>query len=396
MTRRLLLRSAALLFALCALAGSARAQSGVRPRPTPTPSDEEERVFTEEVRVPVFAYDEKGRFDPSVGVDDVLVVEDEVPQQVKSVRRTPASVLMLLATGGELNPAMRLATTRQVALDLNNALREGDRVSVLQFNSKVDVVQDWTDDKQEVERAVRSRLAFGRGSRLSQALIRAAQAFEGQPAGNRHLVVVTDGVEAPGRADPDEALATLGVDTPETRAQAAEATRRLLDAQVTLHVISYSSFTRKVMKERERPKEVIGMAQSRHDISVVGIDPTLPPGMSRGGIHAPSVNSGVSVDRKMKRVHKAYERAMKKGEERLKALTEETAGRLLVPGGEEEMYEQAGDVAREVDAQYVVTYRPKRPLARSPVTEYRRLRVSPRRIGLTLRARRGYVVGAMR
>ena len=138
------------------------------------------------------------------------------------------------------------------------------------------------------------------------------------------------------------------------------------------------------------------MAQSRHDISVVGVNPTLPPGVSRGGVHAPSVNTGVSVDRKMKRVHRAYERAMKKGEERLKALTEETAGRLLVPGGEEEMYEQAGDVAREVDAQYVVTYRPKRPLARSPVTEYRRLRVSPRRIGLTLRARRGYVVGAMR
>ncbi len=396
MTRRLLFIPAALLFAVFVSALPSHAQSGVRPKPTPTPADEEERVFTEEVRVPVFAYDEKGRFDPSVGIDDVLVVEDEVPQQVKSVKRTPASVLMLLATGGELNPAMRLSTTRQVALDLNQSLREGDQVAVMQFNNKAELVQGWTADKSAVEHAVRSKLSFGRGSRLSEALIRAAQAFEGQPEGNRHLVVVTDGVEAPGRIDADDALLVLGVDTPETKAQAAEATRRLLNAQVTLHVISYSSLARRAMKQRERPKEVAGMAQSRQDVSVVGIDPTMPPGMSRGGIHAPSVNSGLSVDRKMKRVNKAYERAMKKGEDRLKALTDETAGRLLLPASEDEMYEQAADVAREVDAQYVVTYRPKRPLAQSSVTEYRRLRVSPRRIGLALRARRGYVVGAMR
>ena len=87
--RRLLSSAAFLAFTLCTFS-TASAQSGVKPKPTPTP-DEEERVFTEEVRVPVFAYDEKGRFDPTVGLDDVLVVEDEVPQQVKSVRRIPAT-----------------------------------------------------------------------------------------------------------------------------------------------------------------------------------------------------------------------------------------------------------------------------------------------------------------
>ena len=60
------------------------------------------------------------------------------------------------------------------------------------------------------------------------------------------------------------------------------------------------------------------------------------------------------------------------------------------------MVAQAGEVAREIGTQYVVTYRPKRPLTGAPAGEYRRVRVGARRIGLSLRARRGYVVGTMR
>ena len=376
------------------LPAAAHAQSGVRPKPTP--ADEDERVYTEEVRIPVFATDERGRFDPALEIPDVLVVEDDVPQQVKSVRRIPASVLLLLATGGELNPSMRVSTTREVALNVVENLREGDRVSVIQFHSQAQVAQEWTADREAAARALRSKLAFGRGSRLSQAIIRAAQLFEGEPAGNRHLVVVTDGVEAPARIDAKDALLVLGVDTPESKAQAAEATRRLIAAQATVHVVSYAALGRKAMKERERPKEVAGMAQSRQDMAVVGINPTQPIGMRGPGINGPSVNTGLRIDPTMKRVHKAYERAMKKGEDRLKALTEETAGRLIQPATEEELIGRGAEVAREIGAQYVVTYRPKRPLGSSPATEYRRIRVHARRIGLNVRARRGYVVGAMR
>ncbi|HYG82286.1 MAG TPA: hypothetical protein VD861_17955, partial [Pyrinomonadaceae bacterium] len=121
------------------------AQSGVRVRPTPTPEEEEaERVYIEEVRLPVFAYDDKGRFDPGLGVDDVLVVEDDVPQQVKSVRRTPASVVLALGTGWDLDPIVRANTTRDVALSVIRNLREGDGLAVVQFNGKVDTLQGWT------------------------------------------------------------------------------------------------------------------------------------------------------------------------------------------------------------------------------------------------------------
>ncbi len=49
-------------------------------------------------------------------------------------------------------------------------------------------------------------------------------------------------------------------------------------------------------------------------------------------------------------------------------------------------------MARAIGAEYVVTYRPKRPLAEATPGEYRRIEVASRRVGLSLQARRGYVV----
>ncbi len=378
-------RALFLLVALVSLfvfhAPAPRAQSGVRPKPTPEPeSQDTEQVFTEEVRIPVFATDEKGRPDPTLEIDDVLVVEEGVPQQVKSVRRIPANVLLLLHTGGELNPIMRTGTTRDIALGVLQNLREGDQVSALQFNGRTDVVQDWTTDKVKTARAIKSKLASRAGSNLSLAISRAVDLLQTQPIGNRHLVLVTDAVD------------TAGLN------EFQAASKKLVAAEITLHVISYTELSGKEMKKQaSERKEAVGMAQSRADIATVGLDPTRPPGMrSAGGINPPSVNSGIRVDPALRRQRKAYEGAMKRGEARLKALTDETGGRILLPATIDEMVAEGADVAREIVAQYVVTYRPKRPLATSPPTEYREIRVGARRLGLSLRARRGYVVGGMR
>src|SRR5215203_3869900 len=144
------------------------------------------------------------------------------------------------------------------------------------------------------------------------------------------------------------------------------------------------------------PPEKPGAAQSRADQATVGIDPTRPPGMRGPGINPHDVNSGVTFDPALRRRRKEAEREMQRGEARLKTLTEETGGRLRQPDSEEGMSVDAAGVAREIDSQYVVTYSPKRPLRRAAPTEYRKLHVGARRQGLTLRARRGYIVGTMR
>lgn len=369
-------------------------------QPAATPVEPEtqdsEKVFTEEIRIPIMATDEAGRFDPTLERDDLLVQEDDVPQEVKSVRRVPSSVMLLLGTGGELNPAIRTSTTREIARQLLSNLREGDQIALLQFNSRTDVLQKWTDDKARLTDALRSKLASGRGSRFSQAVINAASYFKSQPVGNRHLVIVADGVETPGyRLDAKEAMKVLTTESPEDRALAAEAVKALNAAQATVHVISYTLLAREVMEKKKETSVSVGMRQPAVGPSSAngGWDPTLPPGMSRS---TPTIGASVTFDPAMRRLRKAYEKATKKGEERLKTFAEETGGRLWLATTTEEMVAQGREVAREIGAQYVVTYKPKRPLATAPAAEYRRVRVSARRIGLQLRARRGYVVSAMR
>jgi VWFA-related protein len=377
--RRLPNLTASALFVLL-LAAPVWAQSGVRPRPTPKPEEEEtESVYTEEVRIPVFAFDEKGNFDVTLAVDDVLVVEDDVPQQVKSVRRTPASVVLLLGTGWDLDPIVRATTTRDVALSVIRNLREGDSLAVAQFNGKVDTLQGWTGDKLEAVRAVR-KLFSGEGSNLSRGMKRAVELLSERPVGNRHLVIITDGIDTAGSKDYEDAR------------------KRLIASQTTLHVISYTEVAREGMKQPwwKTPPEKPGAAQARADQATVGIDPTRPPGMRGPGINPHDVNSGITFDPALRRRRKEAEREMQRGEARLKTLTEETGGRLRQPDSEEGMSVEAAGVAREIDSQYVVTYSPKRPLRRAAATEYRRIHVGARRQGLTLRARTGYVVGTMR
>ncbi|HEX8475907.1 MAG TPA: VWA domain-containing protein [Pyrinomonadaceae bacterium] len=401
---------ASLLVCVCAAVSALAQESAPRtatPLPSPTPSVDEAqdgqdavKVLTEEVRIPIFATDEEGRFDPSLEIQDILVLEDNVPQEIRSVRRIPASILLLVGTGGELNPAIRTSTTRAVARNLVANIREGDHVAVLQFSSRTELVHGWTEDKESLHRSLRSKLLAGRGSRLSQAIIEAARFFESQPVGNRHLVLITDGVETPSRLDYKEAIKVLNAGnapTPEAQAEATEAVRQLNATQATVHIISYTAIGQRVSKEQaEKTQEALGIAQSRADMATVGIDPTRPPGTRGSGINPPQVNGGIRFDPQMRKLRQAYERALKRSEQRLTSFAEETGGRMWLPVSADEMYLNAKEVAREIGSQYVITYQPKRPLENAPPNEYRRLVVAPRRIGLRLRARRGYVVAAVR
>jgi hypothetical protein len=94
----------------------------------------------------------------------------------------------------------------------------------------------------------------------------------------------------------------------------------------------------------------------------------------------------------MRRQRKAYEDAVKKSQQALKNVADETGGKIMLPLNRDEMLAQANEVARAIDAEYVVTYRPKRPLAEASPGEYRRIHVASRRVGVSLHSRRGYVV----
>lgn len=90
------------------------------------PEQEPVRIYTQEVKLPVVAYDRRERFDPTLEPDDVLVVEEGVPQRVKSARRLPANILLVFDTSGQVTAARGAELAREAALRLVSTLRPGD------------------------------------------------------------------------------------------------------------------------------------------------------------------------------------------------------------------------------------------------------------------------------
>ncbi len=362
------------LILLVALTSSALGQSGLKPPPTPTQKDDDRvTVFTEEVRLPVLAVDQFGHYDPTVVPDDILVLEDGVAQQIRSVRRIPANVLLVLDTGGELSGlsglGKRTSLTRDTAIELLNRLRDDTWVELIQFSNSASVIQNWSRDRAATLKVLKTKLTSGKRARFSEAIALAAQQLQDRPEGSRHVVFITD-----------------GVDTPGGKIDRAQAIKQLAGARATVHIISYTEFVRQ--KDNKSKKPEISQMPTSHD-PITTMDPTQPPGTTRSPTY---VGASVRFDPAMRRQRKAYEADLRKSQEALTVMAEETGGQIFLPKSSDEMIAQAREAAREVGAEYVVTYRPKRPLASSDKGEYRRVEVASRRVGLSLRSRKGYVV----
>ncbi len=361
------------------LAGSLPAQT-----PTPSPAQTSQptapaiepqepiRTLTEEVQLTVTALDGQGRLDQTVEVADILVLEDGVAQEIRSARQVPASVVLLLDTGGEVNTAKRLAVTREVARRLLTTLTTGDQISVIQFNSRIELLQDWTSDITALKAVLDTRLLSGKRARLLDGMRAAIEQFRRAPTANRHLVMITDGVQSDGeRLDQQEVIL------------------RLMMANAAVHVISYTTVSRAATAHARK-------VTRRRDKSIVpdeAID-SLPPEHDWQPLRSMHEPGGVIADldpERRKRI-KDYEAAMRAAEIQLTALSQETGGQSWLPESFDEMIEDGAGVARLIDSQYIVTYKPRRSLAAARPGEVRKIDVASRRVGLQLVSRRHYTV----
>jgi VWFA-related protein len=353
-------------------------QPTASPAPSPTPTEQKDtqepvKVFTEEVRLPVIAVDQFGHYDPTLVTDDILILEDGKPQQIRSVRHIPANILIVLDTGGELSGlggmSKRTNLTRDVAIQVVRNLPLNDRIALMQFNNKVELLQDWTTNREDLMHVLKTKVSSGKRDVFSDALVAAAQQVQDQPEGSRHVILITD-----------------GVDTPGVKANRAKATRQLIAARATVHIISYTEYVR---QNNDKKSSDIQAGMRPPTDPITSTDPTLAPGQTRSPVFGVSIR----FDPAMRRQRKAYEADIKKSQQGLVGLAQETGGTIFLPKSSDEMIRQADDVTREIGAEYVVSYRPTRPLASANPGEYRRIEVVSRRVGLSLRSRRGYVTG---
>jgi hypothetical protein len=341
-----------LLFAACLC----RAQQPT-PQATPTPAREEQepiKVFTQEVRVPVAAFDQFENFDPTLEARDLLVLEDGSPQQVRSITRAPANVLVVFDMGGKASTATRDdSTARDAAIRLIATLRRGDRVALIQNSRRAELLQDWTDDLGFATHALQTKFFTAERSRLSECLALAATKLKEQPVGNTHVVIFTDGLEL--QSKEEISAGTIQRD----------ALQALVATQASVHVFSFASLVSEFVKMRNHPVSVAG---SGNTVKVV-----------------------IDTDAEMRRWFRAYARATLEREEQLTALAAEAGTHLLQPRTPDEIIKLTEHVGRDISAQYIVTYKPQRPFTSDSKGERRHVSVHPRRAGLDLEVLRTVV-----
>jgi hypothetical protein len=351
-----------------ALSIFAHAQSGrTNPRPTPVPSDDSaEKIFTEEIKLNISAFDDAGQFFSGVKKEDLVINEDGILHQASSVRRIPATVLIVLDTGGEERQAKDFRTTRETAKSLINGLQPDDTVALMEYNDSAKILAEWTNDKAQLLTILNKNLNFGKRSRFVEALNLAVKFFDKSELENRHLVLITDGLDS--TSDETERKTAL---------------KNLLATDINVHILSYTKMEQTVVQQRVKSVEGGGRQKkdlpAGADIPVQGQTKTYPV-------------MTINLDRAMIRKIRERGENLTRSEKALTDLSNDTNGLLLLPETRTEMIEKAGFLAKNIDSNYVMTYIPKRALSEVRKTEERSIEVTSRRPGLDILAKRKLLV----
>ncbi|MBA2339550.1 MAG: VWA domain-containing protein [Pyrinomonadaceae bacterium] len=191
---------------------------------TSAPDDEDEvvRVETDLVTVPVVVTNSQGGQVAALRAENFRLYEDNRPQQIANFSATeaPFEVALLLDTSGSTRAEVNLI--RRAAHLFVNALRAGDRVAVLAFNTAedsderlatVEIKIELTSEREKLHRAI-ELIGASSGTPYYDALGRVAnRVFRDAPReevrGRRSLVALTDGVDSTSDEDYREARAAL-------------------------------------------------------------------------------------------------------------------------------------------------------------------------------------------
>jgi Ca-activated chloride channel homolog len=169
------------------------------------------RVDTQLVSVPAVVTDSSGRPLSGLKPENFRLVEDGQPQTITNfgTTETPFEIALLLDTSGSTRDDVALI--RAAANSFIEALRPGDRVGVVAFNTAqtktatVEVLTSLTGDRETLHRAIEN-LGSSQGTPYYDALERVADNIFHDPPqdevrGRRAVVALTDGVDSSSDSD---------------------------------------------------------------------------------------------------------------------------------------------------------------------------------------------------
>jgi VWA domain-containing protein len=180
-----------------------------RPRPTPpasqTPTPEQEqtpaepqeldilKTQTDLVTVPVTATDKGGVAITDLRQEDFAITEDGVPQQIAFFGKVaaPFHVVLMLDTSSSTRDKLR--QIQQAAIAFVDQLQSVDRVKVISFDDKVNDLNEFTNKRDVLRRAIESTRP-GDGTKVYDAIELALDTIR-NIRGRKAIVLFSDGMD---------------------------------------------------------------------------------------------------------------------------------------------------------------------------------------------------------
>ena len=119
------------------------------------------RAGVDVVSLNVTVSDLDGRFVTDLDQSAFLVYEDGVEQEITFFTRAqlPIALALLIDTSASMDE--RMTTAQEAAIGFSQRLRPEDLAEVIDFDSRVDILQDFTNDVEKLERAIQRTSAGG-------------------------------------------------------------------------------------------------------------------------------------------------------------------------------------------------------------------------------------------
>jgi VWFA-related protein len=183
--------------------------------PSPTPASENpqgiEKIAIRRVRLPITVTDKKGAFVPGLTKNDFVILEDKVPQTIETFsddlsQTTPLYVAVLMDTSG--STAGKLKFQQESAMNFIQTVIKPrkDRVLFATFDDEINLMQDFTDKLDLLDKAVYSVKKIGTHTALFDAIWQFCDEKMRSVPGRRVLLVVTDGEDTYSRANIRDAI----------------------------------------------------------------------------------------------------------------------------------------------------------------------------------------------
>jgi Ca-activated chloride channel homolog len=312
----LLARILCLSIAWLLLANGAPAQSGRKPSTNSSANgatDDTIKLRAEEVLLNVTVLDSYGRQATDLRKEEFIIAEDMQKQDIASflVSSVPVNVVMMLDASGSVVPEIN--SLRESATKFIAGLDAKDKVSILEFHSNVELIQDWTSNADDLRHAISWRFKPGMvrtkeghstygSTSLYDAIYLATEDQLAKVEGRKAVIILTDGADTSSKVTFEQSLSAI------------------IKTGAVVYVIS---------KARQMINEI-----SRYSGKTGRVFGTAGP-----------ANEAIGI--------------LENAEKLMTQLCIKTGGQIFSPLKESDLKDVYEKVARELKNQYIITYVPK-------------------------------------